>query len=369
MYRKSFELIFVVSLVIPMFVGCDRNEIKVYRVEKESVQEPVAAAPSMSMEKGLPPPSTVEKLEWTAPSHWEQKPASNMRYASFSVTGKGGAQADLSVISLAGEAGGVLANINRWRDQLGLSPITEAQFAKDHVQLEVLKTKVVVVSFANTSGSAEKKNQRILAAILPRSSSTWFFKMTGDDALVEAQKPAFIQFLKSLRVSQSSSHPVMAKTDEAPSQPIQPSSAGLKWNLPAGWKEMPASGMRKGSFTVSGDRNMQADVSIISLAGDVGGFLANVNRWRGQISLPPLTEADFTKQATYFDAKGKRVLLVNMVSPNVLEKKQHRTRIIGSILVQDGQCWFFKMMGDDALVESQKQAFTQFVKSTEIPHG
>ena len=26
----------------------------------------------------------------------------------------------------------------------------------------------------------------------------WFFKMTGDDALVAEQKPAFIEFLKSV---------------------------------------------------------------------------------------------------------------------------------------------------------------------------
>jgi hypothetical protein len=372
MRRKSFLLFFVVSgLTLICFVGCDKDEVKVYRVEKE----PVSSMPPMGNDLP-PPPTTSERLEWTAPSNWEQKAPTPMRYGSFTISGKNGEQADLSVITLAGEAGGSLANINRWRDQLGLPPVSEAQFSKEHIQLKILDANVVLVDFASAQPLADKKNRtRILAAILPRGSSTWFFKMTGDDALVESQKSSFTQFLKSLRVSKASPPtpvpPVMAKMDGVPQTPMPISSgeSALKWTLPAGWKEMPASGMRKGSFTVSGNKNMQADISIISLPGDVGGFLANVNRWRGQVSLPPLTDVEFSKQSVSFKAKGGDALLVDMLSPTVLEKKQYRTRIVGSILAKEGQCWFFKMMGDDALVESQKQIFTDFVKSVEIPHG
>ena len=45
-------------------------------------------------------------------------------------------------------------------------------------------------------GSGEKT--RILAAITRRDGVAWFFKMTGDDGLVAQQKPAFIEFLKSV---------------------------------------------------------------------------------------------------------------------------------------------------------------------------
>ncbi len=362
MHKKLSLFYFILSVVgLVFFAGCSKEEIKVYRVDKE-------AAPSVSpMGNEIPPPEVAEHLEWTTPSGWEQKAPSSMRYGSFAISGKNGAQADLSVISLAGEAGGVLANINRWRDQLGLSPITEGQLSDNFTQVEVLDTKVVLVDFANSNPSDGKVKTRMLAAILPHGPSTWFFKMTGDDSLVEAQKTRFTQFLKSLRFTGAFPSPMMGAGDSMPSLSRPSGTQALSWKLPAGWKEMEASGMRKGSFLVSGKQGMQADVSIISLPGNAGGFLPNVNRWRGQISLPPLTEEEFSKFAAYFDVRGEQALLVDMLSQSVLEKKTSRTRVIGSILVKEGQCWFFKMMGDDALVESQKEAFTNFVKSVEIP--
>ena len=342
--------------------GCGKEEIKVYRVDKEP-------APSVSpIGNEIPPPPVAERLEWTPPSGWEQKAPSSMRYGSFAISGKNGAQADLSVISLAGEAGGVLANINRWRDQLGLPPITEAQLSDNSTQVEVLGAKVILVDFVSSNPLEDRKeNKRMLAAILPRGPSTWFFKITGHVSLVAVQKKGLTQFLKSLRFTGPTAPPMVEETDSMSSLSMPSGTQTLSWKLPAGWKEMAPSGMRKGSFIVSGKQGMQADVSIISLPGNAGGFLPNVNRWRGQISLPPLMEEEFLKLAAYFEAHGEQALLVDMLSQSVPEKKHYRTRVIGSILVKGSQCWFFKMMGDDTLVESQKQAFTGFVKSVEIP--
>ncbi len=47
--------------------------------------------------------------------------------------------------------------------------------------------------------------------------------------------------------------------------------------------------MRVASFEVS-ENGKTADVSVIPLGGMAGGDLANVNRWRGQVGLPPLAE-------------------------------------------------------------------------------
>ena len=43
-----------------------------------------------------------------------------MRKASFVVEEADGAKVDISATSFPGESGGLLANINRWRGQLGL---------------------------------------------------------------------------------------------------------------------------------------------------------------------------------------------------------------------------------------------------------
>lgn len=362
--QKKSSLPFLIPCILSLvfWVGCGKDEIKVYLVEKEPTSPDSDAGPE------LPPPSVTEHLEWTVPSGWKEKAPSAMRYGSFTISGKGGSEADLSVISLAGDAGGVLANINRWREQLALPPITEALLPKNHTQLEVLGAKVTLVDFTSPA-DGKKPNTRMLAAILPHGPSTWFFKMTGDAALVEAQKSSFTQFLRTLRFTGTSASPAVATEARVPPPSTSSNTQGLNWTVPDGWKEMPPSGMRKGSFAVSGNQNMQADVSIVSLPGDAGGFLSNINRWRGQISLPPLTQTELSKLTTYLEVRGEQVALIDMISPSVLEQKQHQTRILGAIMVKGDQCWFFKMMGDDALVKSQKQAFTKFVQSAEIPGG
>lgn len=41
--------------------------------------------------------------------------------------------------------------------------------------------------------------QRILGGIVPFAGSTWFFKLTGPDAVVAAEKPAFVEYMKTVR--------------------------------------------------------------------------------------------------------------------------------------------------------------------------
>src|ERR1035437_8538529 len=62
------------------------------------------------------------------------------------------------------------------------------------------------------------------------------------------------------------------------------SGAGLTWTAPATWKTKAGSAMRKGSYAV-GDASAEADLSITAFPGDVGGEVANINRWRGHASL------------------------------------------------------------------------------------
>jgi hypothetical protein len=39
----------------------------------------------------------------------------------------------------------------------------------------------------------------MLAAIVARPDRTWFYKMTGDNALVAAEREPFLKFLKSIK--------------------------------------------------------------------------------------------------------------------------------------------------------------------------
>jgi hypothetical protein len=135
-------------------------------------------------------------LTWTAPSAWTVKPLGAMRKGSFTVTGADGAEADLSIISFPGAAGGLLENINRWRGQVQLPPFGPADLNTSATTLESNGHRFTVVDFA---GAGPKGQTRILGAVLPLANETYFFKLMGPDALVEQQKPAFIDFLKTVK--------------------------------------------------------------------------------------------------------------------------------------------------------------------------
>jgi hypothetical protein len=65
---------------------------------------------------------------------------------------------------------------------------------------------------------------------------------------------------------------------------------GLHWTTPAGWKELPANGMRAATFELPKGPG-KAEVTVVALPGDVGGELANVNRWRGPLAVAPQAPA------------------------------------------------------------------------------
>jgi len=137
-------------------------------------------------------------------------------------------------------------------------------------------------------------------------------------------------------------------------------SNSLTWTAPSHWVAKAASAMRKGSFAVRGENGgADADLSITAFPGDTGGLLANLNRWRGQVSLPPLAAAELEGALEHFDGAGLHFEVVDFVGT----ANGAPTRILGAVLSRPGETWFFKLMGPDALVAGQKEDFRNFLRS------
>ena len=213
-----------VWLLIPLLLvtGCQRDQIKVYRVAKEQNQPQPQTAPALpadSPNSSLPPghpdissaaaaslpvasESTPSQLIWKTPDGWTEVPPSEMRVASFKIQGQNGKQADVSVISLPGRPGTDDANANRWRGQVGLPPVTPDELKKTAEDVEAGGQPAQLYDIAGQNpGNGEAA--RILGVIQHRDDAVWFFKMTGDAGLVEQQKPAFVSFLESVKFVQS----------------------------------------------------------------------------------------------------------------------------------------------------------------------
>jgi len=100
-----------------------------------------------------------------------------------------------------------LDNVNRWRTDVGLGAVREEELSKLAQPVEVAGQPGQIYEQAGENpGSGEKT--RILAAVSRQNGVAWFFKMNGDDELVAQQKPAFIEFLKSVSFTVGGNRPV-----------------------------------------------------------------------------------------------------------------------------------------------------------------
>lgn len=355
--------------------GCSEEPVRTYRVPKDSAQ-PIAitasgAAPSASSANTTSPAPTapageMPHLHWDLPAGWEEQPAGRMRVASFNVKGEGVPAADVSIIPLPQLTGKETEFVNLWREQLNLAPVTEAELKGMAEAVAIGDGKGTMFEMASEQAMLEEKHKvRILAAMLEEGGITWFFKMTGEEALVTKQKDAFKSFLKSITFHYEAhdSAPVAsapAASATANSGAVASGGAGgATWQAPASWQNVPATTMLLAKYSL-GSEAAKGEVTISKFPGDVGGVLANVNRWRGQIQLPALSEAELANAVTVVDVLGGRATLVDMTNDKAASGNQ---RLIAAIVSRDGQSWFYKMMGDAGTVGREKDAFVQFVQS------
>lgn len=208
-------------LALPLLLcACKKEEVVVYRVPKEPMPTlpaapamppamPPAIQPSPMMPDGQPatanatPPVPASAVKgrhptWTVPAGWEAKPVTGMRDAAFAVPGAEHATAEATVVVLDGDAGGALANLNRWRGQLSLPPATTADLPAVSQAVTTAAGPATMVELANPQAPAA--TNAMLAASLSIDGRTWFVKLSGPSAVVAAAKPQFLAFLQSFSV-------------------------------------------------------------------------------------------------------------------------------------------------------------------------
>ena len=325
------------------------------------------------MPAGLAAPdnSGLPKLKYTLPDGWKEKALTQLRVASFEISGNG-QTADVSVIPLGSMSGGDAANVNRWRGQVGQAPLDETELKKIVESVEIAGQPGELYDIAGTSpGSGDAA--RILGGILHGDTATWYFKMMGNADLVEKQKANFTAFLKSVSFDQSAAPAAMDASQLPPSHPdisgmsAAPMTANTAdkptWTIPVDWKEGPLAQFLVAKFII-GSGDATAAVNVSQLAGDGGGLLPNINRWRAQLGLTPTTEDEIAKLPT-IDASGAKATLVEISGTDARAGKP--ASLVGLVLPLGGQTWFYKMMGDATVVAQQKDALIKFVNSANYP--
>ncbi|HEY5312927.1 MAG TPA: hypothetical protein VIK18_10430 [Pirellulales bacterium] len=278
--------------------------------------------------------------KWELPSGWHEEPGTAMRFATLRVP-TAGPSLELSVINLPSDNENkdqyLLANINRWRGQLGLPPTDLAELPKQLTTIKLKEGEAALVDFEgqSTSGGMGGGMGGPLAG---RRGGPF-----SGDVTAEGRAPH---------------PPTMAETGDAGGgQPAE-----IHFDTPPGWHQAPAGGMRKAAFDI-GDPEKHALVTVIDLGPEAGGLLANVNRWRGQLQLQPIGEDELEKQVKQLPVDGKQGQYVELFGPLTIEPRQATLAVM---VEHGGLNWFIKLSGDASIARHEKPHFEHFVKSLQL---
>ena len=163
-------------------------------------QRAEAPAPSPGM---APAAETAElPFTWTAPEGWQQAPDKPMRVVTFTTGPNQEAECYVTILGQGG--GGVEANINRWRMQMGQEPLSEERIAV-LPEIEVLgqPSKWAEIQGTFTTRDGEPLEDAImLGLVCPVDEFSIFVKMTGPADVVGPQRDNFLAFCQSLTWSQ-----------------------------------------------------------------------------------------------------------------------------------------------------------------------
>jgi len=142
----------------------------------------------------------------------------------------------------------------------------------------------------------------------------------------------------------------------------RPVATGPKFTTPDGWQPGQVKDIQKAAYTIT-KSDQTAEITVTDMPMAAADRSMNVNRWRGQIQLKPISAAEVEAQIEPIEVDGISGDYVEMAMP---EDSSPRKTILGAIVDGTDRVWFFKLRGDHALAEQERERFKEFVRSTKI---
>lgn len=139
------------------------------------------------------------------------------------------------------------------------------------------------------------------------------------------------------------------------SPPEQDSNGGPKYKTPEGWTVGGRRAMRLATLEVA-DGDQKCDISLSQL-GPGQSVLNNVNRWRTQVKLPDVTEAELQHKP----------IVSGGFDGSLFEAVGEADTILAVMIPRPETTYFVKLQGPSALALREKEKFVQFTESIEWP--
>jgi hypothetical protein len=326
-------------LAAALLVGCQQDEIRTYQVAKTEMTRLLGGilprGDSNWYFKVSGPASSVaaheaefvaflrslhftdagdRPLVWTLPRGWTlEKGSRPNRYATILVGDKDALELTVIKLGQEGQAGNVLANVNRWRNQIALPPITESDL---HDEVKELNVEVGTIKLVDLTGTGSGKT----SANMP-----------------------------------------FAGGDRMPPAAVKEPKSDIAHRAPEGWKKGSNTSFSKLAYEVR-EGGEKASITVTPLSEMGGGLEANVKRWREeQLGLAPLNDAELRKLV--------QEIAVDGTTGQYVDLRNATQRILGVRVPRGVTCWFVKMVGPIDLVGRQKTNFEAFVRSLRFDSG
>ena len=280
---------------------------------------------------------TDDEPELKAPESWTRRNGSSMRFATFEITAKP-QDLELSVIRLPKQP--QLANVNRWRGQVGLAPLSDLQ------DVSTVKTEAGPALVVNLLGTAAPGGPR-MPPFAP------FAGGAGSRGKRPAGRPPLAR--------PNSNMPVPGTPQVGPPAPGSDSADDpFMFSAPPNWNRAANDRFSKLAFT-------QGSARITATPMGAAALKMNLARWRGQLGLPPVDATQLMEETSDLETKSGPATYVRYFAEGTEDDRQ---AILGAVLPveNDGQliAWFLKFKGTAKSAEANEEAFRTFVKSIEF---
>jgi hypothetical protein len=205
---SSQFILWVASAMVLVLVGCDAPPPAVVEVvetrevsQYDDAWDYFAYGSRFSYEDYALNPQRVagHPMRWTLPEGWFPEPLSAMRIVSASAGA--GRSVEITVSALGSDGGGLAANLNRWRGQMGQPELTpeEIEGLESVPFLRGTAVQVVIDGDYTAVGEEEaEEGYRLVGVVHETPELTLFARMVGPKDQVEREQENFVAFCASL---------------------------------------------------------------------------------------------------------------------------------------------------------------------------
>jgi hypothetical protein len=364
----------IICALLPLLAACDKSDepITIGEVRDTggsggpqptgmSTAQRLGVGGAMQGTPGMGAAPAASGFTFEIPEGWSELPTTQFREVNLRVAGNEGADC---YVSRAG--GGVEANVNRWRGQMGLEPLDAAAITA-LPRKPFLGGEAVFTDFEGTytgMGQEPQDNYRMVGLMQPIDGQAVFVKMTGPADVIAQELEHFDAFIASLSTGGAT-----AAAGSDPHAGMSMAGAGghsgtpdLHWTAPEGWSEIAStSSMRMVTFQVDG-----AECSVTRLPGEAGGIAANIGMWYGQMGQEPPAEAEIAtlEQIDMMGAKATFVRITGDFQDHSMSGQSGEGfAMLGVVCPQPDSMLFVKFIGPESVVAAQEAAFRAFLAS------